>query len=316
MSCAATEILDPKQPEGPRLRLVASPPERAAQARRIGRYEILEAIGWGGFSVVYKAYDPLYRRSVAIKVCDRHDSEARERLRREAAIGKFLTHRNLTAVYDFSTGDSGLHLVQEYLPGEDLADMIRRREPRSLARKLDILTQVASGLACAHSHGVIHRDVKPSNIRILESGQVKIMDFGSAKRPQVDGKLTEIGMIVGTLAYLPPECINGQPSRACSDIFAFGVLAYELLTFRRPFDSKRLPELIDQVLTSNPTLTDCPPEVARTIHKCLHKEPADRWPSFTDLERNLERTLARRAAVPGPPFPGESARAFTRAAGR
>ncbi len=193
--------------------------------RRIGEYEILDVIGCGGFAVVYKGYDPLNRRSVAIKVCDRWDADARRRFRREATIGELLTHRNLTSVYDFGVHDSELYLVQEYLPGQDLADMIRQREPQSLARKLDILTQIADGLACAHSCGVLHRDVKPSNVRVLENGQVKIMDFGSAKRPLVDSKLTELGMIVGTIAYMPPECLFGKKPRATSDVFAFGVLA-------------------------------------------------------------------------------------------
>ncbi len=267
---------------------------RPAKTHRIGRYEIRDVLGSGGFAVVYKGYDPTDRRPVAIKVCDRHDTETRERFRREAAIGKRLAHRNLTSVYDFGADGSSLYLVQEYLPGEDLADMIRRRETRSLAQKLAILRQIASGLACAHARGILHRDVKPPNIRIREDGRVKIMDFGSAKRPQVDGKLTEVGMIVGTMAYMPPECILGQLPRARSDVFAFGVVAYELMAFRRPFDSGRIPHLIDQVLHSTPApLADCPPDVAETIDRCLSKEPDDRWPSVAALELDLERLLAR-----------------------
>ncbi len=301
MSYAATEVMDldrhrDREPSSARRLAPGSP--TPPTSHQIGRYEIKDVIGCGGFAVVYRCYDPLHRRLVAIKVCDQRDQETRERFRREAAIGKLLAHRNLTAVYDFGADGRSLYLVQEYLPGEDLADMISRREPRNLAQKLGILAQVASGLACAHSRGIIHRDVKPSNIRILDDGRVKVMDFGSAKRPQVDGKLTEIGMVVGTIAYMPPECLIGQPPRACSDVFAFGAMAYELLAFRRLFDGSRLPQLIDQILTSTPTpLTDCPPDVAQVVDRCLCKEPAERWPSFAALEPVLERLVARYAFV-------------------
>ncbi len=303
MSYAATEIVDLERRRGRErdgARRPASPvPAVSPESHRIGRYEILDVIGCGGFSVVYRGYDPLHRRPVAIKVCDRYDSETRERFRREAAIGKLLAHRNLTSVYDFGADGQALYLVQEYLPGEDLADMIRRQEPHNLGQKLGILAQVASGLACAHSRGIIHRDVKPSNVRVLENGRVKVMDFGSAKRPQVDGLLTEIGMVVGTIAYMPPECLLGHPPAACSDVFGFGVLAYELLAFRRPFDGNRLPQLIDQILTSTPALlADCPPDVAQTVDRCLCKVPEDRWPSFEALEPVLEDLLARYAFVP------------------
>ncbi len=299
---ATTEVmnLELEGAGGAPLRLVPGTPGRAPKAERIGGYEILDVIGCGGFSVVYRGYDPANRRPVAIKVCDRHDSDTRSRFSREAAIGKCLTHPNLTAVYDFGTDGSDLYLVQEYLPGSDLADLIRRREPRSLAGKLDILIQIAGGLACAHSHGVLHRDVKPSNVRVLADGRVKIIDLGSAKRPRSDSMLTEIGMVVGTMAYMSPESLLGRPPEARSDVFSFGVLAYELLAFRRPFDAKRLPSLIDQVLTVTPApLSDsppgCPPDVAGAIGRCLSKEPEDRWPSFADLEAELERLRVRYA---------------------
>ncbi len=304
-SYAATEVLDldleraGDQPP----RHAAGAGQRTAKIPRIGRYEIRDVIGCGGFSVVYKGYDPVHRRPVAVKVCDRFDTETRERFRREAAISRLLTHPNLTRVYDYGSQDNDLYLVQEYLQGSDLADLIRRREPRSLARKLDILVQIAGGLACAHSHGVLHRDVKPSNVRVLAEGRVKIMDFGSAKRPRVDSLLTEIGMVVGTIAYLPPECLLGRPSGAAADVFGFGVLAYELLAFRRPFDAHRLPGLIDQVISAAPTpLSDsspgCPPDVAGCVLRCLEKEPADRWPSFAVLEAELARLRSRYAFAP------------------
>ncbi len=304
--CAATEVIDlesERAGDRPRRRVPGSA-GRKADSQRIGRYEIRDLIGCGGFSLVYRGYDPKRQRPVAIKVCDRWDAENRARFRRESAISRILDHPNLTRVYDYGTQGTDLYLVQEYLPGSDLADLIRRREPASLAGRLDVLRQIAGGLACAHSHGVLHRDVKPSNVRVLEDGRVKVMDFGCAKRPQIDALLTELGMVVGTLAYLAPECLLGQSAGAEADVFAFGVLAYELLAFRRPFTANRLPSLIDQVLTATPApLTEsgpgCPPDVAVAVERCLAKEPKDRWPSFADLEAELERLLARHAFVSG-----------------
>ncbi len=154
-------------------------------------------------------------------------------------------------------------------------------------------------MAHAHSKGVLHRDIKPSNIRVLDDGQVKIMDFGSAKRPIVDSGLTQIGTILGTLAYMPPECLSSQTPRASSDIYAFGVVAYELLSFRRPFDAKRLLNLLHQIQTTSPPpltemLPDFPSELAEIIHCCLQKVPEER-PDFATLESDLKRLQARHA---------------------
>ncbi len=264
---------------------------------RIGGYLILDVIGCGSFSIVHEAYSPFGGRRVAVKLCDRQDREARARIRREAAIGRYLDHPNLTEVLDLGADGSTLYLVQEYLSGRDLADLIRDRQPGRLAEKIDILVQVAGGLAHAHSRGVLHRDVKPSNIRVLDDGQVKIMDFGSAKRPSIDSGLTQIGTILGTLAYMPPECLSGQAPQASSDVYAFGTVGYELLSWRRPFDARRLLSLLHQVqTTSPPPLTEiqpaCPSELAEIIHSCLHKAPEER-PDFATLEPDLRRLQAR-----------------------
>ncbi len=266
---------------------------------RLGGYLIFDVIGCGGFSVVHEAYCPVEGRRVAVKVCDRQDREARARFRREAAIGRYLDHPNLTEVLDLGRDGSTLYLVQEFLSGRDLADLIRGCQPTRLLEKLDILVQVASGMAHAHSKGVLHRDIKPSNIRVLDDGQVKIMDFGSAKRPIVDSGLTQIGTILGTLAYMPPECLSSQTPRASSDIYAFGVVAYELLSFRRPFDAKRLLNLLHQIQTTSPPpltemLPDFPSELAEIIHCCLQKAPEER-PVFATLESDLKRLQARHA---------------------
>lgn len=265
---------------------------------QIGKYEILEKIGTGGFAIVYKGYDPYIRRPVAIKVCYSRDEETRQRFQREAEIAGLLEHRNITTVFD-----AGLHedqvpyLVEEYLSGEDLAHLIRRNEPDSLERKLDYLIQAASGLGYAHSRGVIHRDIKPGNVRILDNGRLKIMDFGTAKLANVESNLTQTGMTLGTVAYLSPERLLGQPSGTNSDIFSYGVLAYELLAFRRPFSGRNIPNLIDQVLNAAPTplidcWPECPPSLAAVVHKSLLKDPKQRYESCEEVLADLQAVQA------------------------
>ena len=265
---------------------------------QIGKYEILEKIGTGGFAIVYKGYDPYIRRPVAIKVCYSRDDETRQRFQREAEIAGLLEHRNITTVFD-----AGLHedqvpyLVEEYLSGEDLAHLIRRNEPESLERKLDYLIQAASGIGYAHSRGVIHRDIKPGNIRVLDNGRLKIMDFGTAKLANVESNLTQTGMTLGTVAYLSPERLLGQPSGTNSDIFSYGVLAYELLTFRRPFSGRNIPNLIDQVLNAAPIplldcWPECPPALAAIVHKCLLKDPSERYASCESVLVDLQAVQA------------------------
>ncbi len=261
---------------------------------QIGKYKVLDKIGSGGFAVVYKGYDPFIKRPVAIKVCYSRDQETRKRFHREAEIAGRLVHRNITAVYDFGLHERMPYLVEEYLPGEDLAHMIRRHEPETLEEKLDVLLQIASGLGYAHSRDVIHRDIKPSNVRILDNGRVKIMDFGTAKLANVESNLTQTGMTLGTVAYLSPERLLGEPSGTNSDIFSLGVLAYELLSFRRPFTGRNIPNLIDQVLNASPIPLErnwpaCPQSLSDVVHKCLVKDPAIRYASCIELIADLER---------------------------
>ncbi len=261
---------------------------------QIGKYEILDKIGSGGFAVVYKGYDPFIQRPVAIKVCYSRDEETRQRFHREAQIAGRLEHRNITGIYDFGIHEQMPYLVEEYLSGEDLAHLIRRSEPETLEEKLELLLQIASGLDYAHGQGVIHRDIKPSNIRVLDSGQVKIMDFGTAKMANVESNLTQTGMTLGTVAYLSPQRLLGQDrGSALSDVFSFGVLAYELLSFRRPFPGRSIPNLIDQVLNAAPvplveSWPECPPQLADLVHRCLEKDTAERYPSCSELIRDLE----------------------------
>lgn len=263
----------------------------------IGKYEILERVGSGGFATVYKGWDPFIKRAVAIKICFSRDEETRQRFFREAEIAGRLVHRNITTIYDFGMHEQNPYLVEEYLPGEDLAHMVRRQEPRQTAVKLDFLLQIASGLDYAHSQGVIHRDIKPSNVRVVDGTLLKIMDFGTAKLANVESHLTQSGMTLGTVAYLPPERLLGRPTGLNSDLFSYGVLAYEMLSFRRPFAGRNIPNLIDQVLNAAPirlpdVWPECPPRLADIVHRCLLKDPAQRYATCGDLIAELNEVAA------------------------
>ncbi len=249
--------------------------------QRIGKYEILEQIGAGGFGIVFKGRDPLIERLVAVKTCNSDDEELRHRFVREARTAGRLQHRNITTVYDFGYHEGVPYLVQEYLTGEDLDRILKRGERPALTTRLSWLEQAARGLAYAHVNGIVHRDVKPANLRILEDGTVKIMDFGIAKLLENDSGLTRAGATVGTAAYLAPEQLHGEPVDARTDLFAFGVVAYELLAGRRPFAGKQLSAVIYQILHHDPEpleqlVPDCAPEVAGLVARCLAKDRAQR----------------------------------------
>jgi len=211
---------------------------------KIGKYEVTGKIGAGGFGAVYSGRDPYIKRTVAIKTCQLNDEEIKSRFFREAELAGNLHHRHITTIYDFGVENGIPYIVQEFLSGEDLDKKIKRAEPFPILRKVEILVAIADGLAYAHAAGIIHRDIKPANVRILEDGSVKIMDFGIAKSLQTESNLTQTGITLGTSAYLAPEQIRGEPVDRRTDIFSLGILAYELLTFRKPFRGEHLSTVL------------------------------------------------------------------------
>ncbi|MEO8503686.1 MAG: serine/threonine-protein kinase [Acidobacteriota bacterium] len=268
---------------------------------KIGKYEVLEKIGVGGFGVVYKAYDPFIKRLVAIKTCTADDEDIRQRFFQEAEIAGNLQHRNVVTVYDFGVQGEVPYLIQEYLTGEDLDRKIKRRENMPHRERLLFLVQIARGLEYAHSKGVIHRDIKPANIRILEDGTAKIMDFGIAKLAQRQSGLTQTGMTLGTAAYLAPEQIRGEPVDQRTDIFSLGVLAYELLTFERPFSGEVISTVLYQILNSRPrsiaeTWPDSPSDFVAVVERCLEKDQSRRYANCAELLRDLDQVLRRMRA--------------------
>lgn len=278
-----------------------------AKLEKIGKYEILGQIAAGGFGVVYKARDPFIKRLVAIKTCPADNEDLRNRFFREAEIVGNLKHPNITIVHDFGVEGDFAYLVQEYLSGEDLLAKIREKRALELSEKLEILLQVAQGLGYAHSQGVIHRDVKPGNIRVLEDAKVKIMDFGIAKLITARTQLTQKGMTVGTVGYLAPEQVSDGEVTQRTDIFGFGVLAYEFLTYRRPFRGRTLGELIPRIMKEEPPpvstlVVDATSALDALISRCLAKNPAERYSTFEEVVDELGGILSEAqlaAALPG-----------------
>ncbi len=271
---------------------------------KIGKYEVVEKIGSGGFGEVFKGRDPFIKRLVAVKTCSSDDEDLRKRFLKEAEIAGRLHHSNVTLVYDFGYHDQIPFLVQEYLSGEDLGPKIKRRDPLTLETKVDYLIQVAEGLEYAHSMGVIHRDIKPGNIRILEDGVAKIMDFGIGKLIYEETRLTKDGTTFGTPSYLAPEQLSGQEPNAQIDVFSFGTLAYELVSYQRPFEAADISATFFKILNQDPdrldqVVSECPAELADVVHRCLAKERSRRYAGFSEVLSDLRPAadLVRKGAA-------------------
>ena len=264
----------------------------------IGKYEIVEQIGAGGFGAVYKARDPFIKRLVAIKLCTAGDENLRKRFFREAEISGNLHHSNVVTVFDFGIHEGAPYLVQEYLGGEDLDKIIRRGEPIPDHERLECLMQVAKGLRYAHSKGVLHRDVKPGNVRFLEGGDAKLMDFGIATLKSSHTRLTRIGTLVGTVGYLAPEQLRGSKPDERVDVFSFGVLAYELLSHERPFKGDNWEDVCRSILEDDPPplaerASGYPRRLIALVERCLQKNPDDRYASFDEMLPDLNAALVR-----------------------
>jgi serine/threonine-protein kinase len=260
----------------------------------IGKYEVIEQIAVGGFGIIYKGWDPFIKRKVAIKMCATPDDEVRQRFQQEAQFVGNLVHRNITLVFDYGVEDEVPYIVQEFLTGYDLDELLKADVVTDDDTIVSILIQVCEGLEFAHQRGIVHRDIKPSNIRVLEDGTVKIMDFGIAKSILAASKLTQTGIALGTAGYLAPEQIQGRTVDARTDIFAVGVVAYELVTGKRPFESATLSNVLYKILNEEPeypTEVDgrCSEELQQIIRRCMAKEPEERFQSADELLADLRK---------------------------
>jgi Tol biopolymer transport system component len=277
----------------------------------LGPYEIVSAIASGGMGDVYRARDPRLHRDVAIKVLPATYSGDAERLKRfelEARAAGQLAHPNIPAIYDTGTFEGSPYVVSELLEGETLRQRMRSKAmpPRKAA---EIALQVAKGLSAVKEMGLVHRDLKPENIFVTRDGQVKILDFGLAKLIQPEAKkaakgwvepslveLSDKGLIVGTTGYMSPEQVRGEPVDHRSDIFAFGLILYEMLTGRRAFWRDNQVETLHAILDEEPpdlleVAKTCPPPLARIVRHCMEKNPRERFQSARDLAIALEDTL-------------------------
>ena len=260
---------------------------------RLGRYDLIRRIGSGGVAVVYRGWDPDREADVAIKVCTSANAKLRRRFLLEAQIAAALQHPNITRILELGSEDGSPYLVQELLEGEDLSACIKRKDPMTLRERILVLLQIARGLAHAHSQGVLHRDIKPRNVRVLPDGSVKLMDFGFAKLLDRDLNLTTKGVAIGTLGYVSPEQFRGEQVDARADVFSFGVLAYELLTGARPFAGTSFPEVSRRLLEEDPrplheVNPECDPRLSALIAACLVKDRNRRLAGFEPVLRELE----------------------------
>lgn len=281
----------------------------AATLGRIDRYLLLKRLGRGAMGEVYLARDDRLDRLVALKTpqLDRaHDPEIVARFQREAQLAGELSHPNICPVYDVGRCDGKLFYTMAYIDGRPLADWIRADRPPSLRRTVVLIAKIAATMAVAHARGIVHRDLKPSNILVDRRGEPIITDFGLARRPTFDARLTRSDRLVGTPAYLAPELLGGGCESPASDIYSLGVVLYELLTGRLPFDGP-LGELFAQIARDPaPPPSRLRPAAAGRLDaicaQALAKSPADRFASMDAFAAELAAILRETAAAtPHPP---------------
>jgi len=260
---------------------------------QVGRYEIQRRLGRGGMGTVYVAHDPVLGRMVAIKMFagDLDVPDASERFAREARAAAALSHPNIVTVFDFGEFASQPYIVMEYVPGETMANLIRRKVPVTIAEKLRWMEELCAGAGYAHQMSLVHRDLKPANLMIDRSGRVKILDFGIAR---MLGIASNTAVMIGTPGYMAPEQITGEPVDHRSDQFSIGVVLYELLAYAEPFPGDTLPMITHRIVHEEPTpleqlVPDVHPDIIAIVRQAMRKRGAER---FKDAE-TLRIAIAR-----------------------
>jgi serine/threonine protein kinase len=269
-----------------------------------GRYRLERRLGVGGMATVQLAFDTRLERNVAVKLLAEHlaeDGAFVSRFRREALAAARLVHPNIVQVFDFGL-DEATHrnfIVMEYVNGQSCAEMLREQGTLPVDEAVEILAQSCRGLDYAHRNGVVHRDVKPGNLLRSVEGMVKLADFGIAKAAE-DSDITKVGSVLGTAAYLAPEQARGEPAGPASDLYALGVVAYQLLAGRLPYDAGSLTDLARLQETGPPPRLDelepdVPPALAMAVAAALHRDPEQRYPDAAAMEKALRDGLRGRA---------------------
>ena len=263
------------------------------------RYEIIKTIGEGGMANVYLAYDTILERNVAVKVLRgdlASDDKFVRRFQREALSASSLNHPNVVEMYDVGEDNGNFYIVMEYIDGKTLKQLIKKRGHLTVAEAIDIMIQLTGGLGVAHESYIIHRDIKPQNIMILEDGMVKITDFGIAMAINA-ADLTQTNSVMGSVHYLPPEQAAGKGSTIKSDIYSLGILFYEMLAGTMPFRGETAVEIaLKHIKEPMPSIRKVNPKVPQSVEniilKCTAKNPKNRYNNVKELEEDLKSALS------------------------
>jgi hypothetical protein len=278
----------------------------SAQGETFGKFEVQGILGQGAMGKVYMARDPFLERLVAIKTISPaliSSPEALNRFKREARAAARLQHPNIVTIYELGEHEGSLYIVMEYVEGMELGEAMVPHDRFTVEQKVRMMVDLCGGLDFAHRMGFVHRDVKPANVRLTKSGVVKILDFGIVR--ESDSNLTQTGMVLGTPSYLSPELLQGAKVDPRADMWAVGVILYEMLAGRRPFESKTTASLLHKIMHDPPPPFDTaalgvPPALVAVASRALEKDPARR---FADLGEMARALLSAIGATPLPDTP-------------
>jgi eukaryotic-like serine/threonine-protein kinase len=291
-----------------------------ASGRRVGRYTVLELLGAGGMGEVYRARDAALNRDIALKILPEafaSDRERRVRFDREAQVLASLNHPHIAQIYGIEESGGTRALAMELVEGSTLADLMRMARI-AMPDALALGVQIADALDAAHERGIVHRDLKPANIKVTPDGQVKVLDFGLAKAlepsassiqtidvmmsPTVTSPATQLGVILGTAGYMSPEQAKGLPVDRRSDIWAFGVILFEMLTGRRAFEGETVTDILAAIVTRDPAWDALPPHtpeaVVRLLRRCLDRDRRRRLAAAGEIRFQLEEASSGGASLP------------------
>jgi tRNA A-37 threonylcarbamoyl transferase component Bud32 len=300
MTQAESEIQQPVQPD-------PAIPEEKSTTPKLGRYEILEQIGRGAMGIVYKGRDPVLNRLTAIKTIrfsDEFDDEKVDTIKsqfyREAELVAKLSHPNIVTIYDVGEDLDLTFLAMEYLQGESLEKYVHKHQLLSIKQCLNIIGQACDALEYAHQHGIVHRDVKPANIMLLGDGSIKVTDFGIARA--TTSTKTRTGIIKGTPYYMSPEQTKGKEISGRSDVFSLGIVFYQLLTGRLPFDGENMAAIMYQITSVNPTPpTEYKPNISKPIltvlNRALEKDIDQRYARAKEMGKHIRMILEKMAEI-------------------
>src|SRR5688572_7073457 len=265
----------------------------------LDKYELLERVGQGGMAVVYRGLDRSLRRQVAVKVLHRHlaeHQEARDRFEREAHAVAKLRHENILEIFDYSGGGSSeSYIVTEFIDGATLKQFVTDHPPRFAEIGAMVVLQICRALGHAHAQGILHRDVKPENVMIRSDGVVKLTDFGISQMLDVQ-RMTVTGQLLGSPAYMSPEHVEGKPLDFRTDVFAAGIVLYQLTVGKLPFEGRNPHEILKRIgecrfadpRQANPRVGN---ELGKIILRAMARDPDDRYPDITEMVSALGRYL-------------------------